>query len=202
MGSFYRSKHELIFVWKHGTAPHTNTFKLGQHGRYRTNVWDYAGVNTLKRERMEELAMHPTVKPVALVADAILDVSKRSDIILDPFAALGRPSSRPRIPAVVRARLSLSPNTSMWRCGSGSATRANPRCSLRRAKSLRRSPRNGALPTIISSRLRRWRDGQGQVRRRPALQSPARGKSVQAGPVRKSARQAPGGLPRNPGPRR
>ena len=72
-----------------GLAPHTNTFKLGQHGRYRTNVWDYAGVNTLKRERMEELAMHPTVKPVALVADAILDVSKRRDMILDPFCGSG-----------------------------------------------------------------------------------------------------------------
>jgi len=89
MGSFYRSKHELIFVWKAGLAPHTNTFKLGQHGRYRTNVWDYPGVNSLKPERMDELAMHPKVKPVALVADAILDVSKRRDIILDPFCGSG-----------------------------------------------------------------------------------------------------------------
>jgi DNA modification methylase len=89
MGSFYRSKHELVFVWKHGTAPHTNTFELGQHGRYRTNVWDYAGVNTLKRERKEELEMHPTVKPVALVADAIKDVSKRKAIALDPFSGSG-----------------------------------------------------------------------------------------------------------------
>src|SRR4051812_39814952 len=76
MGSFYRSKHELVYVWKHGTAPHTNNFELGQHGRHRTNVWDYAGVNTLRAGRDEELAMHPTVKPVALVADAIKDVSK------------------------------------------------------------------------------------------------------------------------------
>ena len=74
-----------------------------QHGRYPTNVWDYAGVNTLKRERMEELAMPPTVKPVA-----ILDVSKRGNVILDPFCGCGTRSSRPRRRAVMRARLSLN----------------------------------------------------------------------------------------------
>jgi DNA modification methylase len=89
MGSFYRSKHELIFVFKVGTAPHTNTFGLGNTGRYRTNVWDYAGVNTFKSNRDEELAMHPTVKPVALVADAIKDCSRRGEIVLDPFAGSG-----------------------------------------------------------------------------------------------------------------
>src|SRR4051812_7711595 len=89
MGSFYRSKHELVFVFKVGTAPHTNTFGLGDTGRYRTNVWDYAGVNTLKAGRSEELAMHPTVKPVALVADAIKDCSKRGNTVLDPFAGSG-----------------------------------------------------------------------------------------------------------------
>src|SRR6202008_2257405 len=71
MGSFYRSKHELIFVWKNGDGPHVNNFELGQHGRTRTNVWDYAGINTMRAGRLEELAMHPTVQPVALVADAI-----------------------------------------------------------------------------------------------------------------------------------
>jgi hypothetical protein len=86
MGSFYRSKHELVFVFKVGSAPHTNTFGLGDTGRYRTNVWDYAGVNTMKAGRMDELAMHPTVKPVALVADAIRDCSKRGDVVLDCFA--------------------------------------------------------------------------------------------------------------------
>ncbi|CAO3412874.1 site-specific DNA-methyltransferase [Azospirillum doebereinerae] len=89
MGSFYRSKHELVFVFKNGTAPHINNFELGQSGRYRTNVWDYAGVNTLKAERMEELRMHPTVKPVALVADAIRDCSTRNGIILDAFSGSG-----------------------------------------------------------------------------------------------------------------
>jgi DNA modification methylase len=89
MGSFYRSKHELVFVFKNGSAPHTNTFGLGDSGRYRTNVWDYAGVNTLRPRRAEELAMHPTVKPVALVAEAIKDCSRRGEIVVDPFAGSG-----------------------------------------------------------------------------------------------------------------
>jgi hypothetical protein len=89
MGSFYRSKHELIFVFKVGTAPHANTIELGRSGRYRTNVWDYAGVNTMRRGRLDELAMHPTVKPVALVVDAIKDCSRRGEIVLDPFAGSG-----------------------------------------------------------------------------------------------------------------
>jgi predicted phage terminase large subunit-like protein len=64
MGSFYRSKHELVFIWKNGTAPHINTFELGQHGRHRANVWDYPGISSLSPDRIDELAMHPTVKPV------------------------------------------------------------------------------------------------------------------------------------------
>jgi hypothetical protein len=87
MGTFYRSKHELVFVFKVGTASHTNTFGLGDGGRYRTNVWDYAGVNTSRRR--EDLSMHPTVKPVALVAEAIKDCSRRGEIVLDPFAGSG-----------------------------------------------------------------------------------------------------------------
>lgn len=89
MGAFYRSKHELVFVFKNGSAAHINNFGLGQHGRYRTNVWDYAGVNSLKAEREEELAMHPTVKPIAMVADAIRDCSRRGGIILDVFSGSG-----------------------------------------------------------------------------------------------------------------
>ena len=89
MGSFYRSKHEMVFVWKNGTAPHINTFELGQYGRHRSNVWDYDGVNTMRPGRMDELAMHPTVKPVSLVADAIKDCSKRGGLVLDPFCGSG-----------------------------------------------------------------------------------------------------------------
>jgi DNA modification methylase len=89
MGSFYRSRHELIFAFKNGSAPHINSFELGQHGRYRTNVWQYRGVNTFKAGRADELTLHPTVKPVQMIADAIKDVSGRSGIVLDLFGGSG-----------------------------------------------------------------------------------------------------------------
>jgi len=89
MGTFYRSQYEMFAVFKSGTAAHINNFELGQHGRYRTNVWSYPGVNTFKAGRLDELAMHPTVKPVALVADAIKDCSKRGGLILDCFVGSG-----------------------------------------------------------------------------------------------------------------
>ena len=89
MGSLYRSKHELVFVFKNGTAAHINNVELGVHGRYRTNVWDYAGINSFGRGRDGLLALHPTVKPVALIADAIKDCTKRGHLILDPFAGSG-----------------------------------------------------------------------------------------------------------------
>jgi DNA modification methylase len=88
MGTFYRSKHELVFMFKVGAA-HANTFGFGDSGHHRTNVWDYAGVNTVRVGRSEDLAMHPTVKPVALVAAAIKDCSKRGEIVLDPFGGWG-----------------------------------------------------------------------------------------------------------------
>ncbi|MEK6746127.1 MAG: DNA methyltransferase [Pseudomonadota bacterium] len=88
MGALYRSKHEFVVVFKHGTAPHINNIELGKYGRYRTNVWDYAGVNSFAG-RQSDLKMHPTVKPVALVADAIKDCTKRGHIVLDPFAGSG-----------------------------------------------------------------------------------------------------------------
>ena len=89
MGSFYRSKHELVFVYKVGKAPHTNSFGLGDTGRYRTNVWDYAGISSMTAGRSEALEMHPTVKPTALVADAIRDCSRRGEIVLDGFGGSG-----------------------------------------------------------------------------------------------------------------
>lgn len=89
MGSLYRSQHELVFVFKNGTAPHINNVELGRFGRHRSNVWSYAGVNTFGARRDEDLAMHPTVKPVAMVADAILDSSRREGIVLDAFAGSG-----------------------------------------------------------------------------------------------------------------
>jgi DNA modification methylase len=91
MGSLYRSQHELVFVFKHGRAAHRNNVDLGRHGRYRTNVWRYAGINSFSRKTDEGnlMEIHPTVKPVAMVADAILDCSARGDIVLDPFLGSG-----------------------------------------------------------------------------------------------------------------
>ena len=89
MGSLYRSQHELVAVFKKGDGPHINNVELGKHGRYRTNVWAYPGMNSFQSGRDDKLAMHPTVKPVGLVADAILDCSKRGGIVLDPFAGSG-----------------------------------------------------------------------------------------------------------------
>lgn len=89
MGTFYRSQHELIFVWKNGKAPHTNNFGLGETGRHRSNVWTYKGNSGFHRGRDEELAAHPTVKSTNLVADAIRDCSKRGAVILDPFGGSG-----------------------------------------------------------------------------------------------------------------
>lgn len=88
-GSFYRSQHELIFVYRNGTTPHRNNVELGRHGRNRSNVWRYAGVNTFRAGRMDDLAVHPTVKPVAMVADAIRDCTKRGDIVIDAFVGSG-----------------------------------------------------------------------------------------------------------------
>lgn len=89
MGSLYRSKHEFCFIYKHGKSSHTNNIELGAHGRYRTNVWDYAGANAFGGDGKKDLKLHPTVKPVAMLKDAILDVTKRGDVVLDPFLGSG-----------------------------------------------------------------------------------------------------------------
>lgn len=89
MGSLYRSQHECVLVFKSGTKPHINNVELGRHGRYRTNIWEYQGVSGFSKNRDAALEMHPTVKPVGLVADAILDCSHRRDIVLDTFGGSG-----------------------------------------------------------------------------------------------------------------
>jgi DNA modification methylase len=91
MGSFYRSAHELIFLFKNGVASHRNNVQLGKFGRYRTNVWNYPSANTFSRSGPEGdlLALHPTPKPVALVADAIKDSTRRGALVLDPFLGSG-----------------------------------------------------------------------------------------------------------------
>jgi DNA modification methylase len=88
-GSFYRSQHEELFVFRVGPAPHLNNVQLGRYGRNRSNVWTYAGANTFRAGRMADLTAHPTVKPVALVADAMRDCTRRDDIVLDPFMGAG-----------------------------------------------------------------------------------------------------------------
>ena len=89
MGSLYRSKHELVFVYRVGMAPHLNMVELGKHGRNRTNVWDYASVSSIRGSRREDLNLHPTVKPVGLVADAIKDVTRHGDLVMDLFLGSG-----------------------------------------------------------------------------------------------------------------
>ena len=90
MGSLYRSRHELIFVFRNGKEQHRNNVQLGRFGRNRTNVWNYAGANSFPRKGQgSALDLHPTVKPIALVSDAILDTTKRNDIVLDPFCGSG-----------------------------------------------------------------------------------------------------------------
>lgn len=88
-GALCRSKHKQIFVFKQGTVEHTNSFDLGETEQYQTNVWDYAGILSISVSRSEELAMHPTVKPVALIADAIRDCSRRGEVVLDCFGGSG-----------------------------------------------------------------------------------------------------------------
>lgn len=89
MGSLYRSQHELVFVFKNGDAPHTNNIELGVHGRYRTNVWDYPGIFIKNKVNKANINLHPTVKPVGLLADILLDASPRKGIVLDPFGGSG-----------------------------------------------------------------------------------------------------------------
>lgn len=89
MGSLWRSQHELVLITKKGKAPHRNNVELGKHGRYRTNCWKYPGVNSFGKGRMEQLSGHPTPKPIAMVADAIRDVSHRGEIVLDSFVGSG-----------------------------------------------------------------------------------------------------------------
>ena len=88
-GSFYRSQHELIGVFRVGAAPHLNTIELGRHGRNRSNVWHYAGANTFRAGRLDDLRAHPTVKPVAMIADAMKDCTRRNEIVLDTFCGSG-----------------------------------------------------------------------------------------------------------------
>ena len=89
MGSFYRSRHEQVFVLRHPGAPHTNNVALGANGRYRTNVWEYAGATGGRADEVYDFSLHPTVKPVRLVEDAILDATAAGETVFDPFLGSG-----------------------------------------------------------------------------------------------------------------
>ena len=90
MGSLYRSRHEFVFVFRNGGETHLNNVQLGRFGRNRTNVWNYPGANSFKQKGgKSDLDLHPTVKPIAMVADAILDSTNLDDVVLDPFLGSG-----------------------------------------------------------------------------------------------------------------
>lgn len=110
MGSLYRSQHEMVVVFKAGTAPHINNIELGRHGRNRSNVWMMPGMNSFQKGRAEKLAMHPTVKPVALVADAMLDCSTRGGLVLDVFSGSGTTLIAAERTGRVAAAMELDPH--------------------------------------------------------------------------------------------
>lgn len=146
MGSFYRSKHELIFVYKTDEAPHTNSFGLGATGRHRTNVWDYPGITSPGKARGEELAMHPTVKPVAMIADALRDCSRRGEIILDGFGGSGSTLIAAEKTGVAGAAGRVRPGLLRYDrapLGAGDG-QAGP---ARRQRARLRGPRGGAVGT-------------------------------------------------------
>lgn len=89
MGSFYRSRHELVFVFREPGVSHLNNIELGKNGRYRTNVWEYAGATGGKADAEDDFSLHPTVKPIRLVADAILDSTVPGNTVFDPFLGSG-----------------------------------------------------------------------------------------------------------------
>ena len=160
-GSFYRSQHELIGVFRVGEAKHLNNIELGRHGRSRSNVWHYAGVNTFRAGRMDELAVHPTVKPVAMVADALKDCTRRGDIVLDTFAALARRSSRPNASGAAPIRSSSSRNMWMWRSVVGRLSPGAMRFMLTRVRlsktwreAIRTSSRHRLAPKSARARGR------------------------------------------------
>ena len=107
MGSLYRSAHELLPLFKKGKAAHVNNVELGRHGRWRSNVWTYPGASSIGSDARKALRLHPTVKPVAMLGDALLDLTRRGDIVLDPFLGSGS--------TVIAAEKSASGLLRAWR---------------------------------------------------------------------------------------
>jgi hypothetical protein len=172
-GSFYRSQHELFFVFKNGKGKHLNNIQLGKFGRYRTNVWEYPGVRGLSQQQGEEgnlLQLHPTVKPVALVADAVMDCSARGDLILDAFLGSGSTViAAERVGASAMASSSIR-SMWMWRSVAGRNTQVIRPCTRQ---------------WVRSSMSSRWR-------RRSYMDNDERGYEVGFGKTPKETRFAPG----------
>lgn len=156
MGSMYRSKFELIVVFKKGTAPHQNNVQLGRFGRWRSNVWDYAGANVFRRGRKEELASHPTPKTVRMLADAILDCTKRGDLVLDAFMGSGSTIMAAERTGRVAAGTEIEPRYSdvtirRWQDRTGSAaTHAESGLSFDEVATQRRSVAVSASPPALA----------------------------------------------------
>ena len=187
MGSLYRSKHELVFVYRVGNAPHFNAVELGRHGRNRTNVWDYASVNSLPGSRREDLALHPTVKPTALVADALQDVTRQRRAGARHLSRIGNDADRGRAhrppfrgleidPAYVDVAIDRweRPSPARSRSWCPSHQRARPRHNSRRRHGSPEGPfRQSQGPAEASRRphvigvryhLRQDTDGHGMAR--------------------------------------
>ena len=145
MGSLYRSQHELVCVFKAGTANHSNNVELGRHGRNRSNLWTYRGLNSFGADRNDLLASHPTVKPVLMIADAIRDVTKRGDAVLDTFLGSGS-----TLMAAASGSIS-TPSMSMWPSGAGNGRRAAMPCTPR--------PANASTIKPMKSRVRAAAEG-------------------------------------------
>ena len=159
MGSLYRSQHELVLAFKNGTAPHINNIELGRHGRNRSNIWSYPGVNSLRPGRLDELRMHPTVKPVALVADAIKDCSKRGGIVLDGFAGSGTTIIAAEKTGRRACAMEIDPVYVETAIRAGRIIPARPRSTMRPASRWRNVGRPGRAirgipspPTVATSR--------------------------------------------------
>lgn len=127
MGSFYRSQHELVHVFKNGLAPHINNIELGAHGRNRSNLWTYQGINSFGRQRNQLLALHPTVKPVDLIVDVIKDCTLRGDLVLDPFAGSGTTVIAAERTGRRAALLEIDPCIATSLYAAGKTTPARPR---------------------------------------------------------------------------
>jgi hypothetical protein len=136
--SLYRSQHELLPLFKKGTTPHVNNVELGKRGRWSSNVWTYPGASSLGSDARRGLKDHPTVKPTAMLEDALLDLSNRGEIVIDPFLGPARPSSPPTTPGVSAAASSWIRSTSTWSFDAMKRRRATTPFSLRAVSRSRR----------------------------------------------------------------